>query len=143
MHISLTQSCRKFIKIPSLSSISEILLISPNYRLLFPSSADDMIKDVRSLFAYIASAENEPSFILYFKGLSVDTSRIVVMGVSGGNYPARAAATLSNTVPRPIGWLDLFGMGSDWLLDFWINGVDVERTMPVDTTLHDMAKQMN
>ncbi|UOH83564.1 hypothetical protein LQV05_006295 [Cryptococcus neoformans] len=64
----------------------------------------------------------------------------VVVGVSGGNYPARAAATLNSIVPRPIGWLDLFGMGGDWLLDFWINGVDVERTMPLDITLHDMAK---
>ncbi|ADV24077.1 hypothetical protein I305_02471 [Cryptococcus gattii E566] len=76
----------------------KILLISPSYRLLFPSSADDMIEDVRS------------------------------------------SATLSSIVPRPIGWLNLSGMVSDWLLDFWINGIDVERTMPLDTTVHDMAK---
>lgn len=99
-----------------------------------------MIEDVRSLFAYIASAETELSSVLYSNGLSADTSRIVVVGVSGGNYPARAAATLSSIVPRPIGWLNLSGMGSDWLLDFWINGIDVERTMPLDTTVHDMAK---
>lgn len=53
----------------------KILLISPNYRLLFPSSADDMIEDVRSLFAYIASAETELSSVLYSNGLSADTSR--------------------------------------------------------------------
>ncbi|KAL0245736.1 hypothetical protein I308_104871 [Cryptococcus tetragattii IND107] len=100
----------------------------------------DMIEDVRSLFAYIASAETELSSVLYSNGLSADTSRIVVVGVSGGNYPARAAATLSSIVPRPIGWLNLSGMGSDWLLNFWINGIDVERTMPLDTTVHDMAK---
>lgn len=72
-----------------------------------------MIEDVRSLFAYIASAETELSSVLYSNGLSPDTSRIVVVGVSGGNYPARAAATLSSIVPRPIGWLNLSGMGSD------------------------------
>ncbi|OXG13974.1 hypothetical protein C366_04967 [Cryptococcus neoformans Tu401-1] len=48
----------------------KILLISLNYRLLFPSSADDIIQDVRSLSTYIASAETELSFILLSKGLS-------------------------------------------------------------------------
>ncbi|OWT37376.1 hypothetical protein J008_04861 [Cryptococcus neoformans] len=48
----------------------KILLISLNYRLLFPSSADDIIEDVRSLSTYIASAETELSFILLSKGLS-------------------------------------------------------------------------
>ncbi|OXG77760.1 hypothetical protein C349_05010 [Cryptococcus neoformans var. grubii Br795] len=97
----------------------KILLILLNYRLLFPSSADDIIEDVRSLFIYIASVETELSFILFQRPLP---------GYFG------------SIVPRPIGWLDLFGMGGDWLLDFWINGVDVERTMPLDITLHDMAK---
>ncbi|OWZ76528.1 hypothetical protein C365_04679 [Cryptococcus neoformans Bt85] len=48
----------------------EILLISLNYRLLFPFSAEDIIEDVGSLSTYIASSETELSFILLSKGLS-------------------------------------------------------------------------
>ncbi|WVQ84473.1 hypothetical protein IAT38_006625 [Cryptococcus sp. DSM 104549] len=117
-----------------------MILISPNYRLLFPSSADDIITDVRTLFAYLSSPTSELAQHLAASGLALDTSRIIVTGVSGGNYPARAAATLRDIVPRPVGWLDLFGMGGDWFLDFWVRGVDVERSMPRETTLHDLTR---
>lgn len=70
-----------------------------------------MIEDVRSLFAYIASAETELSSVLYSNGLSGDTSRIVVVGVSGGNYLARAAATLSSIVGKAYWLAKLVGDG--------------------------------
>ncbi|ODN73192.1 hypothetical protein L202_07753 [Cryptococcus amylolentus CBS 6039] len=117
-----------------------VLLVSPNYRLLFPSSAEDIIADVHSLFAYLAAPNTELDETLRQNGFAIDVSRIAVIGVSGGNYPARAAATLPEIVPRPVAWLDLFGMGGDWLLDFWLQGIDVEKTMPLENTLHDMAK---
>ncbi|WVQ74190.1 hypothetical protein IAR50_003784 [Cryptococcus sp. DSM 104548] len=117
-----------------------VLLISPNYRLLFPSSSEDIIADVRTLFAYLAAPDTELDETLRKSGFAVDVSRVAVLGVSGGNYPARAAATLPDIVPRPVAWLDLFGMGGNWLLDFWLKGIDVEKTMPLETTLHDMAK---
>lgn len=140
IHISLTQSCWKLIKILSLSSISENPTHLPQLPITFPVLCGRYNRGRAVAFHIYRFCRNRAIIHPVSKGLSLDTSRIVVVGVSGGNYPARAAATLNSIVPRPIGWLDLFRMGGDWLLDFWINGVDVERTMPLDITLHDMAK---
>lgn len=129
------------IKILSLPSISENSTHLPQLQITFPVLCGRYNTGRAVAFHIYRFCRNRAIIHPAFqRPLSLDTSRIVVVGVSGGDYPARAAATLSSIVPRPIGWLDLFGVGGDWLLDFWINGVDVERTMPLDITLHDMAK---
>lgn len=141
IHISLTQSCWKLIKILSLPSILGNPTHLPQLQITFPILCGRYNRGRGVAFHIYRFFRNRAIIHPAFqRPLSLDTSRIVVVGVSEGNYPARAAATHSSIVPRPIGWLDLFGMGGDWLLDFWINGVDVERTMPLDITLHDMAK---
>lgn len=83
----------------------KILLISPSYRLLFPSSADDMIEDVRSLFAYIASAETELSSVLYSNGLSADTSRrYSSCGRIRGQLPSASSSDTQQYRPKAY-WL--------------------------------------
>ncbi|WVQ77390.1 hypothetical protein IAR50_007075 [Cryptococcus sp. DSM 104548] len=100
------------------------LVISADYRLLFPSSADDIITDVHTLFAYLASPASALSSALSAKGFKLDAKRMVVSGESGGNVPAKAAATLSSVQPRPIAWLDRFGQGGDWLSDHYVKPYD-------------------
>ncbi|WVQ78909.1 hypothetical protein IAT38_001000 [Cryptococcus sp. DSM 104549] len=107
-----------------------ILVISANYRLLFPSTPADIIADVHTLFSYISSPTTPLASALSAAGLAVDEQRIIVNGGSGGNYPARAAATLPTVLPRPAGWFNSFGQGGDFLLDFWLTPQDVDVSMP-------------
>ncbi|ODO04936.1 hypothetical protein I350_05547 [Cryptococcus amylolentus CBS 6273] len=100
------------------------LVLSADYRLLYPSTADDIIADVHTLFSYVASPTTELSSALSSRGLTLDTTRIVVSGESGGNFPAKAAATLASVQPRPIAWLDRFGQGGDWLADHYVKPYD-------------------
>ncbi|ODN77086.1 hypothetical protein L202_05623 [Cryptococcus amylolentus CBS 6039] len=102
-----------------------ILVISADYRLLLPSTADDILQDVHTVFHYVGSHHTKLAQYLSSANLSVDPARIIVSGASGGNYPAKAAATLSSVVPRPLGWLDFYGEGGDWLSDFWVKPYDV------------------
>ncbi|WVQ77388.1 hypothetical protein IAR50_007073 [Cryptococcus sp. DSM 104548] len=105
------------------------LVIFADYRLLYPSTADDIIADVHTLFAYLANPSTDLSQSLAALGLSIDPSRIVVNGASGGNYPAKAAATLPSVLPRPIAWVDLFGVGGDWLSDFSVKPFDITKAL--------------
>ncbi|WVQ77389.1 hypothetical protein IAR50_007074 [Cryptococcus sp. DSM 104548] len=97
------------------------LVVSADYRLLFPSTPSDIITDVHTLFSYVASPSTPLHTWLSSHHLSLDKDRIIVSGQSGGNYPARAAATIPTILPRPIGWLNIFGQGNDWLSDFWLS----------------------
>lgn len=58
--------------------------------------------------------------LLNSKDIALDASRLAVVGNSGGNYPARVAASISTVLPRPKAWIALYGMGGDFLLDHWI-----------------------
>ncbi|OCF32747.1 hypothetical protein I316_05668 [Kwoniella heveanensis BCC8398] len=97
-----------------------VLVISANYRLLYPSTAEDIISDVRTLFDYLSSASSDLARALAKHSLRLDSDRIAVLGISGGNYPARAAATISSIVPRPKVWFNLFGIANDFVLDHWV-----------------------
>ncbi|ODN87148.1 hypothetical protein L198_07151 [Cryptococcus wingfieldii CBS 7118] len=116
------------------------LVISADYRLLFPSSADDIITDVHTLFSYIASPSSDLSAVLSSQGFALDTTRIVVSGESGGNYPAKAAATLASVQPRPIAWVDRCGQGGDWLSDHWVKPYNVLPFTPF--IIYDKAKAL-
>ncbi|KAK4685531.1 hypothetical protein P7C73_g4615, partial [Tremellales sp. Uapishka_1] len=98
----------------------DVLVISANYRLLYPSTTSDMIADAHSLFAYLSSPASGLAQMLGSRSLSLDLDNVAVVGVSGGNYVARAAATLSSIVPRPKAWLGVYGMGNDFFLDHWV-----------------------
>ncbi|WVQ77380.1 hypothetical protein IAR50_007065 [Cryptococcus sp. DSM 104548] len=102
-----------------------IVVISADYRLLLPSTAQDILDDVHTLFHYISSQHTELAHYLSSANLSIDPARIIVSGASGGNYPAKAAATIPSVIARPLGWLDFYGEAGDWLDDFWVKPYDV------------------
>ena len=93
-----------------------ILFISADYRLLFPSSAFDIIADVKSLFHFLASPNFSETHLP--AGVTLDVTRIAVSGESGGGYPARAAAIFAE--PKPKAVLLQYGQGGQLLDDHWL-----------------------
>lgn len=91
-----------------------------DYRLLYPSTGFDIIEDMKTLFSFLAdpkfSEDHLPS------GISLDASRIALIGASGGAYPAMAAGLYAH--PKPTALLLLFGMGGDMLGDGWVKPKD-------------------
>ncbi|WVF67539.1 hypothetical protein IAT40_002295 [Kwoniella sp. CBS 6097] len=98
----------------------DVLVIPANYRLLFPSTAEEIISDVGTLFMYLSSPSTALSAELAKHSLQLDIERLAVLGISGGNYPARAAATIPTIIPRPKAWFSLYGIAGDFLLDHWV-----------------------
>ncbi|ODO04938.1 hypothetical protein I350_05549 [Cryptococcus amylolentus CBS 6273] len=103
------------------------LVIFADYRLLYPSTADDIITDVHTLFSYISDPNTELAQSLASLGITIDASHIVVNGASGGNYAAKAAATLPTVIPRPIAWVDLWGQGGNWFSDSLVKPYDITK----------------
>ncbi|WWD04121.1 hypothetical protein V865_002187 [Kwoniella europaea PYCC6329] len=101
-----------------------IIFIAANYRLLLPLSGIDILQDVETLFSYLSSSSTELVSSLQTKGFQLNHERLGVVGVSGGDYLARASIVLPpSKIPekvRPKVYVDLYGMGGDWLLDHWI-----------------------
>ncbi|KAL2037163.1 hypothetical protein N7G274_010026 [Stereocaulon virgatum] len=93
-----------------------ILFISADHRLLIPSTAFDIIEDVKTLFTFLA----DPCFsrTLLPKGTSLDATRIAVSGESGGGYAARAAGIYAQ--PRPAAIFLQYAMGGQLLDDHWL-----------------------
>lgn len=126
--------------LPALFNSKGILFISADYRLLFPSTPSDIVNDVRTLMSYLSDPSTLLAETLASSGYMVDKDNLIVNGVSGGNYPARAAATIADIKPRPIAWINFFGQSGDWLLDFWCQGADIEKSMPSNVHLQDMKR---
>ncbi|WWC93058.1 uncharacterized protein L201_008022 [Kwoniella dendrophila CBS 6074] len=109
-----------------------VLFISPNYRLLYPSNGSDILKDVTTLFNYFASKTSE----LYLKlnveyGIRLDVNQLGVIGLSGGDYPSRSSILLDN-IPKEIKpkvYINFFGQAGDFLLDWWINTKKDEKVL--------------
>ena len=102
------------------------IFISADYRLAPPSTALDIIDDVKSLFSFLArptfSREHLPG------GVSLDASRLAVAGFSGGAYLARAAGIYAE--PKPKAVYSMFGMGGDFLSDHWLAVKDTHLMTP-------------
>lgn len=71
---------------------------------------------MKSLFSFLA----RPTFSReYLPGnVSLDASRLAVIGFSGGAYLARAAGIYAE--PKPKAVFSMFGMGGDFLSDHWL-----------------------
>ncbi|KAF8306824.1 alpha/beta-hydrolase [Clavulina sp. PMI_390] len=76
--------------------------ISADYRLLVPATGQDILADVRALFAYI-----------HAKFSTIDHENIVVFGSSAGAYPARLAGLWIE--PRPKAIALIYGRSGDFL----------------------------
>ena len=96
-----------------MSAANGMILISPDYHLLFPSTGFDNIVDVKALFHFLFTNINE-----HLSDVTLDASRIAVAGVSAGSYLARLAAVYIE--PRPRAFLSLFGMGGNWFSDHYL-----------------------
>ena len=93
-----------------------ILFISADHRLLYPSTAFDIIADVKSLFAFLASSSFSETHLP--KGVTLDATRIGVSGESGGGYPTRAAGIFAQ--PKPKALLLQYAQGGQLLDDHWL-----------------------
>lgn len=97
-----------------MAAANGMILISPDYHLLSPSTGFDNITDVKTLFRFLSTDINK-----HIPDVTLDASRIAVTGISGGCYPARLAALYAE--PRPRAFLSLYGMGGNWFLDHWLS----------------------
>ncbi|KAH9842446.1 Alpha/Beta hydrolase protein [Rhodofomes roseus] len=93
-----------------------LIFIAADYRLAPPSTALDIIDDVKALFSFLArptfSKEHLPNSV------SLDATRLAIAGFSGGGYVARVAGIYAE--PKPKAVLSMFGMGGDFLSDHWL-----------------------
>ena len=103
---------------PTLDAMLEhgILFISADYRLLYPSTAFDIITDVRKLFTFLADPGFSEAHLP--TGVTLDVSRIAVSGESGGGYAARAAGIFAE--PKPNAVLLQYAQGGQLLDDHWL-----------------------
>ncbi|KAJ3054145.1 hypothetical protein HK097_002525 [Rhizophlyctis rosea] len=93
---------------------NNLLLFSPDYRLLYPSNGQDIIDDVKSLFKFLKKSQFNKDILPY--NIQLQPSQIAVAGFSGGGYPARVAGL--NEDVKAV--LSVYGMGGDFLLDHWL-----------------------
>ena len=93
-----------------------ILFISADHRLLYPSTAFDIITDVKNLFAFLASPSFSETHLP--PGVTLNTSRIAVSGESGGGYATRAAGIFAE--PKPTALLLQYAQGGQLLDDHWL-----------------------
>lgn len=93
-----------------------ILFISADHRLLYPSTAFDIIADVKSLFAFLTSPSFSETHLP--SGVTLDASRIAVSGESGGGYATRAAGIVAE--PKPKALLLQYAQGGQLLDDHWL-----------------------
>ncbi|KAJ3032104.1 hypothetical protein HDV00_007991 [Rhizophlyctis rosea] len=94
---------------------NSLILISPDYRLLYPDHGPQILRDVASLWSFLQN----PSFSKNYlpSNIKLDAKNIAVAGFSGGGYPARYAGFLT---PKPKAIMSVYGMGGDWFLDHWL-----------------------
>ncbi|KZT63603.1 alpha/beta-hydrolase [Daedalea quercina L-15889] len=94
-----------------------MIFFTADYRLIHPSTGFDVVEDVRALFTFLA----DPSFSETYlpDGIFLDITRLAAMGVSGGGYPARAAALYAQ--PKPNAVFLLYAMGGSFLSDHWLS----------------------
>lgn len=93
-----------------------IIFISADHRLLHPSTALDIITDVKSLFAFLASPSFSQTHLR--PGVTLDAARMAVSGESGGGYAARAAGIFAE--PKPKAVLLQYAQGGQLLDDHWL-----------------------
>lgn len=81
---------------------------------------------MKSLFSFLArptfSREHLPG------NVSLDASRLAVIGFSGGAYLARAAGIYAEPKPKAI--YSMYGMGGDFLSDHWLATKDAYLMTP-------------
>ncbi|KAF8472703.1 hypothetical protein BDZ91DRAFT_834200, partial [Kalaharituber pfeilii] len=94
--------------------------ISADYRLLIPSTGHEILRDVKSLFAFLADTEGGLNKELRALGCphQIDPNRLFVGGSSAGAYPAFLAALFAQ--PKPKGFFSLYGVGGDFLTEFYL-----------------------
>lgn len=93
-----------------------ILFISADHRLLYPSTAFDIIDDVKNLFTFLASPNFSETHLP--AGVTLDAGRVAVSGESGGGYAARAAGIFAEPKPRAL--LLQYAQGGQLLDDHWL-----------------------
>ncbi|KAM0748479.1 alpha/beta-hydrolase [Meredithblackwellia eburnea MCA 4105] len=94
----------------------DIIFISADYSLLSPQTGFDIIQDVKDLFAWIANDLNSKLEDLGSKA-SIDSTKLAVMGASGGGIPAYYTGLYAT--PRPRAVIGVYAMGGDTLNDLW------------------------
>ncbi|KAJ7776530.1 Alpha/Beta hydrolase protein [Mycena maculata] len=86
------------------------VFISPDYTLLAPHTAHDIISDVKDVISWIAARLNQE-----VHSHTVDPRRIAVSGNSAGGYLAYLAALYASPKPRVM--VPIYAMGGNMLVD--------------------------
>lgn len=87
---------------------------------MIPSTGHEILRDVKSLFAFLADADGGLNRELGALGCphQIDPNRLYVGGSSAGAYPAFLAALFAQ--PKPKGFFSLYGVGGDLLSEFYL-----------------------
>lgn len=87
---------------------------------MIPNTGHEILRDVKSLFAFLADSEGGLNKELWALGCphQIDPSRLYTGGSSAGAYPALLAALFAQ--PKPKGFFSLYGVGGDLLSEFYL-----------------------
>ncbi|KAF4617368.1 hypothetical protein D9613_006159 [Agrocybe pediades] len=88
--------------------------ISPDYRLLPPATAFDIVEDLQDLFKHISNT----TFNGRSQAFRIDMDRIAVAGSSAGGTCAYLAAT--HCLPKPKALVSMYGMGGNFLISHYL-----------------------
>ena len=113
--------------IPDAALEEGLLFISADHRLLYPSTAFDIITDVKNLFAFLTSSGFSEKHLP--AGVALNASRIAVSGESGGGYAARAAGLFAEI--KPVALLLQYAQGGQLLDNHWLAVKDKDVPDPV------------
>ena len=112
--------------IPDAALEQGLLFISADHRLLYPSTAFDIITDIKNLFTFLTSSGFSEKHLP--AGVALDASRIAVSGESGGGYAARAAGIFAEV--KPVAVLLQYAQGGQFLDNHWLAVKDKDAPDP-------------
>ena len=92
---------------------SGMALISPDHRLVPPSTGHEIVEDIQKLFNYLSTSIN-PDLHSMDLGFSINSDAIAVSGSSAGGLCAYLAVI--HATPRPKAVVALYAMGGDFLV---------------------------
>ena len=103
-------------------SAQGIALLSPDYRLLVPSTGHDVVEDIRDLFTYIENNLNSAlAGVTEDPKQRIDTNTIAVAGSSAGGLCTYLS--VMHVSPKPKALLSIYGQGGEFLVGCFLEFV--------------------
>lgn len=117
------------------------MIVYPDYRLLQPSTCYDQLEDISDMLSHLSSDQFAQELSSHLPpGRQMDLDKISVAGFSAGSYIARILVVHSLKRKTRIQFKScvlFYGMGGDFLLDYWVEPRISPETPPPDRRIDE------